>query len=287
MQLVTRQLGALIWAATLALVATTEVASALPGRATPIELIAAEFDRSEPIRFLSPDTADPTLPGVGTNRYAYGLNDSINNSDPNGHAIEQNEPEFRFNTTHGTISHEIFEVEVTPRGGLFLSEYRIKDLVLDMLGGILGGGISGRPDASRQTGPASAEYFDYKPVTHLHSASLQAQDARQATRWEAEALARGIALTPASPATIAGVVQEGQIVGTFMGVDYREYNIVTYPGDRPGIAYYDLRFTGRTALTTAIENISRAVDEVGRILMRGPQPPIIVAPVPRPDQLPF
>jgi hypothetical protein len=36
-------------------------------------------------RFLSPDTLDPTIPGVGTNRYAYAGNDPINRSDPNGH----------------------------------------------------------------------------------------------------------------------------------------------------------------------------------------------------------
>ncbi len=36
-------------------------------------------------RFLSPDDFDPTLPGVGTNRYAYAGNDPINRSDPNGH----------------------------------------------------------------------------------------------------------------------------------------------------------------------------------------------------------
>jgi hypothetical protein len=36
-------------------------------------------------RFVSPDTMDPTLPGVGTNRYAYALNDPINKADPNGH----------------------------------------------------------------------------------------------------------------------------------------------------------------------------------------------------------
>ena len=35
-------------------------------------------------RFLSPDTLDPTLPGVGTNRYAYSLNDPVNKKDPNG-----------------------------------------------------------------------------------------------------------------------------------------------------------------------------------------------------------
>ncbi|WP_198411890.1 RHS repeat-associated core domain-containing protein [Microvirga flavescens] len=35
-------------------------------------------------RFLSPDSLDPTLPGVGTNRYAYSLNDPINLRDPGG-----------------------------------------------------------------------------------------------------------------------------------------------------------------------------------------------------------
>ncbi|HEV2563897.1 MAG TPA: RHS repeat-associated core domain-containing protein, partial [Microvirga sp.] len=36
-------------------------------------------------RFLSPDSLDPTLPGVGTNRYAYALNDPVNGRDPSGH----------------------------------------------------------------------------------------------------------------------------------------------------------------------------------------------------------
>lgn len=36
-------------------------------------------------RFISPDDWDPTIPGVGTNRYAYAGNDPINKADPNGH----------------------------------------------------------------------------------------------------------------------------------------------------------------------------------------------------------
>ncbi|MBB4187351.1 RHS repeat-associated protein [Sinorhizobium terangae] len=36
-------------------------------------------------RFISPGDWDPTLAGVGTNRYAYAGNDPINQSDPNGH----------------------------------------------------------------------------------------------------------------------------------------------------------------------------------------------------------
>lgn len=37
------------------------------------------------IRFISPDDWDPIKAGVGTNRYAYALNDPVNKSDPNGH----------------------------------------------------------------------------------------------------------------------------------------------------------------------------------------------------------
>jgi RHS repeat-associated protein len=40
-------------------------------------------------RFLSPDWWDVTDPAVGTNRYAYALNDPVNKSDPNGHAVQQ------------------------------------------------------------------------------------------------------------------------------------------------------------------------------------------------------
>ena len=37
-------------------------------------------------RFIQPDPWDPTIPGVGTNRYAYADNNPVNLSDPLGHA---------------------------------------------------------------------------------------------------------------------------------------------------------------------------------------------------------
>jgi RHS repeat-associated protein len=40
--------------------------------------------------FLSPDTWDPTLPGVDINRYAYAGNDPVNGSDRNGHHYVSN-----------------------------------------------------------------------------------------------------------------------------------------------------------------------------------------------------
>ena len=47
-------------------------------------LHARYYDPALP-RFLSPDTWDPVLAGVDTNRYAYAGNDPVNFSDPNGH----------------------------------------------------------------------------------------------------------------------------------------------------------------------------------------------------------
>jgi len=48
-------------------------------------VMAVTFGASANARYISPDDWDPTLPGVGTNRYAYSENDPINKSDPNGH----------------------------------------------------------------------------------------------------------------------------------------------------------------------------------------------------------
>ncbi|MDO6967117.1 hypothetical protein [Rhizobium alvei] len=51
-------------------------------------MMAVTFGASANARFISPDTLDPTIPGVGTNRYAYSENDPINKSDSNGHLYD-------------------------------------------------------------------------------------------------------------------------------------------------------------------------------------------------------
>ena len=50
-------------------------------------MLSASFGQAANARFISPDDWDPTLPGVGTNRYAYSQNDPVNKSDPNGHSF--------------------------------------------------------------------------------------------------------------------------------------------------------------------------------------------------------
>jgi RHS repeat-associated protein len=56
---------------------------------TGLQYLHARYYDPELGRFLSPDTWDPTLPGVDVNRYAYSLNDPINMRDPLGHDGEQ------------------------------------------------------------------------------------------------------------------------------------------------------------------------------------------------------
>jgi hypothetical protein len=52
-------------------------------------LLTVQFSSAANARFISPDDWDPTLPGVGTNRYAYSGNDPVNKSDRNGHYVDQ------------------------------------------------------------------------------------------------------------------------------------------------------------------------------------------------------
>jgi hypothetical protein len=51
-------------------------------------LLSVSFGSVANARFIQPDTWDPTIEGVGTNRYAYSGNDPVNKSDPNGHIAE-------------------------------------------------------------------------------------------------------------------------------------------------------------------------------------------------------
>lgn len=77
-------------AAVMVIVLSLAASTNAPG----LSLAAAGVDRPEPTRhihlarFLSADRLDPTIPGVGTNRYAYGLNDPINNRDNSGRYAE-------------------------------------------------------------------------------------------------------------------------------------------------------------------------------------------------------
>jgi hypothetical protein len=48
-------------------------------------MLSVSFGSAANARFIQPDTWDPTVEGVGTNRYAYAGNDPVNRSDPNGH----------------------------------------------------------------------------------------------------------------------------------------------------------------------------------------------------------
>ncbi|WP_312404246.1 RHS repeat-associated core domain-containing protein, partial [Rhizobium sp.] len=64
-------------------------------------------------RFISPDDWDPTLEGVGTNRYAYAQNDPVNKSDPNGHSISPDVSDYGSEGTGGGEGGKQAETEVS------------------------------------------------------------------------------------------------------------------------------------------------------------------------------
>jgi len=59
---------------------------------TGLTYLNARYYDPELARFIQPDWWDPADPAVGTNRYAYSLNDPINKSDPSGHQAVRHLP---------------------------------------------------------------------------------------------------------------------------------------------------------------------------------------------------
>ncbi|MGK6317739.1 hypothetical protein ACMGE0_32865 [Neorhizobium sp. DT-125] len=101
-------------------------------------IISTSFGSVANARFISPDTMNPTTPGVGTNRYAYSLNDPINKSDPNGHVAGQADYTESGATWGGFLGGLL--------GGLF--------------GGLFGGGLGtvGGPAGTVAGGAGGASY---------------------------------------------------------------------------------------------------------------------------------
>ncbi|MFZ5789555.1 MAG: RHS repeat-associated core domain-containing protein [Pseudomonadota bacterium] len=93
-------------------------------------------------RFIQPDTFDPTLEGVGVNRYAYAGNDPINQSDPNGHftdsrqngprdlnAMENDRHDREAAESYGDLRYDSYAESVRASLGYAKSKGRPKDAI--------------------------------------------------------------------------------------------------------------------------------------------------------------
>ncbi|GGG23579.1 hypothetical protein GCM10010924_61420 [Rhizobium wenxiniae] len=76
-------------------------------------MVSVSFGSAANARFISPDDWDPTLEGVGTNRYAYAQNDPVNKSDPNGHSISPDASDYGSEGTGGGEGGKQAETEVS------------------------------------------------------------------------------------------------------------------------------------------------------------------------------
>lgn len=79
-----------------------------------LPILFAAFASQASAMFVQPDTYDVTVPGVGTNRYAYSSDDPVNLSDPGGHVPDNWATS---TSTPGNDSHGFHYTYDTETGG--------------------------------------------------------------------------------------------------------------------------------------------------------------------------
>lgn len=181
------------------------------------------------------------------------MNDPVNLVDPMGNDVEK-ALIGRFNSGNGVKAHEametmtervlfqpersIFSLKGARNGGLFDLPGNTGNVSVDLLNSVHNF-VNGRPDAENLTEANSAEYFDYKPITHKDSARLRAQDRIQQLNWEMVAAFFGKTLTPADTTKL--FPKKSIVPGRIVGTNGDEFKIVLYPSETmKGIVYYDL-----------------------------------------------
>jgi hypothetical protein len=245
-------------------------------------------------RFLSPDTSDPTLPGVGTNRYAYSLNDPVNRADPNGHESTDSQTpldllfdkEQRFNSFNGMAVHREFSTtnRRTHGNDVTTPTTTVTNLLSRFLGiDFLGTGAGIMPDAVLQSSGTTGERLDVyelKPVTHVNP------QFRSGDRAQLNGYIDAIRAGAGDKATVqAG--ESGKLIpglkpgssvngGSIRGTDGRTYDIIYHDNGTPGMIYYDLkphRGQDQTEQQQAPSTFNQTMDAIGgafrNILMPG------------------
>jgi hypothetical protein len=249
----------------LALYLLTGAASASQARAPHLGLAESQLDRFQLIRFLSPDTADPTLPGVGTNRYAYGLNDPINNSDPNGHQIAD-EHDYKLYPFYAGTGNEIHRMIYTEARSRYGDEVRLNRTIRTYLReefGLSQVGNALRPDAILMQQGIRMEHqiFEFKPITHQSRPSLRTADRNQIQDYIQSV--PNERLVPGRPADLFPELGRGgslRLPRTVTTSDGWEYAVTLTGGEDLGIIYYDMDIVGRQdTLEQTITEFSEAL----------------------------
>jgi hypothetical protein len=129
-------------------------------------MLSVSFGSVSNARFIQPDTMDPTIEGVGTNRYAYAGNDPVNKSDPNGHW-------FGLVGAIATALGALFggtEPANAPRDKSEVVQQSRAETAVGMVGGAIGGTLVGKAG-----GAAAQELFGKKESQKQRTASALTQ----------------------------------------------------------------------------------------------------------------
>lgn len=90
-------------------------------------MIFVSFGSAANARFISPDTWDPTAPGVGTNRYAYSENDPVNRSDPSGHSVSPDVSDYGSGGADGSGNDSAVEQSEQSKAVTETADTRVND----------------------------------------------------------------------------------------------------------------------------------------------------------------
>ncbi len=139
---------------------------------TGLQYLHARYYDPDLGRFLSPDTWDPTIPGVDINRYAYAGNDPINGLDPSGHIFETP-------WDVANVVYDVGEIAVGVGVGVWTGDYSIaKNGVIDLGVDAASTLIPGVPAGSSKAIRITARYGDKT----IDVAKNAARNAERATR---------------------------------------------------------------------------------------------------------
>jgi RHS repeat-associated protein len=126
-------------------------------------------------RFLSPDWWEITDPAVGPNRYAYALNDPVNKSDPNGHAVSPDPCNYfcRLNAIIGSTTSGSTSTTSAPRATVVDGPWdKRRPTRARVAGGDEDNDNDGVPDHKQRAFPFT---LDHKVVRPWHSVDISSE----------------------------------------------------------------------------------------------------------------
>jgi len=190
-----------------------------------LQYLNARYYDPELAMFIQPDWWEVTMPGVGTNRYAYSGNDPVNLSDPGGNAAIYREGEYVGQVNPGDPGYDEITCGCPSDSGMLPSDWFYQNnSVVSQDAGVIGGqGTGSRGIKVGKPGPLGLFIWGiYKLATSEVGSVPDAQRNMQLFHGTSLALAISLGQTKTLDVTIAARNQKWAVAetGFYLAVDY-------------------------------------------------------------------